>query len=172
MAGAMPPAGEDRTRSFSGIMDRAANDACPSGRHSLSATAQARRASIITPTAMSLFEGVAVRLCASASDFELVLVHADPARGLSIGVFDADEIVAVWRAFGLAAGLPLVLEREDGTLERPYPQVGRLQLGPIRIRRRYALLAGRRPRFLARRKTTRLPDRPTVWRGREISARD
>jgi hypothetical protein len=170
MAGATPPAGEDRTRSFSGIC--AANDARASSSHSFSALPVAALAAIVAPAAMAQFEGVAVRLYASDTDFELVLVHADADRSLSIGVFDADDIVAVWRAFGLASGLPLILERDDGTLERPYPQVGRLQLGPIRIRRRYALLAGRRPRFLARRKTTRLPDRPTVWRGREISARD
>jgi hypothetical protein len=169
MAGATPPAGEDRTRSFSGIC--AANDAPTSSARSLSAAAGTAPATIVTPAAMAQFEGVAVRPRACDTDFELLLVHANAERNLSVGVFEAEEIVAVWRAFGLASGLPLVLER-DGTLERPYPQVGRLQLGPIRVRRRYALLAGRRPRFLARRKTTRLPDRPTVWRGHEISARD
>jgi uncharacterized protein DUF6101 len=169
MAGATPLAGEDRTRSFSGIC--AANDARALSSRSLSA-APGAAAAIVTPATMAQFEGVAVRPRAADTDFELVLVHADAQRNLSVGVFEAEEIVAVWRAFGLASGLPLVLERDDGTLERPYPQVGRLQLGPIRIRRRYALLAGRRPRFLARRKTTRLPDRPTVWRGHEISARD
>jgi hypothetical protein len=45
-----------------------------------------------------------------------------------------------------------------------------VQLGQIRIRRRHGVLNGRRPRFLTRRKTGRLPVRPAVHREREIIA--
>ncbi|OXE37711.1 hypothetical protein CCS92_35815 [Methylobacterium radiotolerans] len=47
-----------------------------------------------------------------------------------------------------------------------------LILGQVSIRRRQAGRGGRRPRFLARRKTGRLPARPQIFRGEnEIIAR-
>lgn len=168
MASAPPMAGADRVkRSCSGIMDQAANDR-PTVLRSDAAIHLAERASrVISCDAASGYLGVGVRV-AAADAFELTLIHADCARSVAIGQFDAVDIVAVWRSFGLECGLPLLLEHADGTLEAPYPQLGRLQLGAIGIRRRHALLAGRRPRFLARRKPARLPARPIVWRGREI----
>jgi hypothetical protein len=57
----------------------------------------------------------------------------------------------------------------DGDVSQPFQQIGRLQLGPVRIRRGKAVLSGRRPRFLVRRKTARLPRRPLVYREREIA---
>jgi len=66
-------------------------------------------------------------------------------------------------------GLPLLFETADGVVSEPYPQLGRLALGPIRLRRRHALLNGRRPRFLARRKTGRLADRPVILAGERLT---
>ena len=79
--------------------------------------------------------------------------------------------MAVWRALGAASGLPLMIEPVNGRVRPLYPQVGPLLLGPVRIRRRHGLLNGRRPRFLVRRKTARLPPRPLVHREREMFAR-
>ena len=113
--------------------------------------------------------GVALRLDERAEgneDFEIVLVDDLGATLMVLGRFEEDEVVAVWRELGAATGLPLVTQSEDGALQHPYPQVGRVQLGRIRIRRRHGLR--RRPRFLVRRKTTRLSRRPTVYREREI----
>ena len=90
---------------------------------------------------------------------------------LRLGPFPESDVVAIWRALGAASGLPLMVEHADGRLA-PYPQVGPVLVGPIRIRRRHGLLAGRRPRFLVRRKTTRLPQRPLVHREREMFARE
>ncbi|MDJ1160019.1 DUF6101 family protein [Chelatococcus sp. SYSU_G07232] len=121
------------------------------------------------------FLGIAVRLEAEDpfdESFELVLVHEDAACSVVVGRFDADEIVAAWRTFSARSGLPLLMQRVDGMLESPYEQIGRVRLGPIRIRRRHGLLNGRRPRFLVRRKTTRLPDRPVMVRGRELAGRE
>ena len=87
---------------------------------------------------------------------------------LSLGVFSDEDVVAAWRRAGAASGLPLLIGRADGTFDMPYPQIGRVQIGAIRIRRRHGLLNGRRPRFLTRRKTGRLPLRPAVHREREI----
>jgi hypothetical protein len=114
--------------------------------------------------------GVALRLDESARDddaFELALVDEFGCTVMVLGRFGEDEVVATWRELGATTGFPLITQSEDGALQHPYPQVGRVQLGRIRIRRRHGL--GRRPRFLMRRKTARLPRRPTVHREREIS---
>jgi hypothetical protein len=113
--------------------------------------------------------GVALRLDERARDdeaFEIALVDGGGGTLMVLGQFGEDDVVAAWRKLGSATGFPLITQSEDGALQHPYPQVGRLQLGRIRIRRRHGL--GRRPRFLVRRKATRLPRRPTVYREREI----
>ena len=113
--------------------------------------------------------GVALRLDEGAGgdeDFELALLDDLGGTLMVLGRFGQDEVVAVWRELGAATGFPLITQSEDGGVQRPYPQVGRVQLGRIRIRRRHGLR--RRPRFLTRRKTARMPRRPLVYREREI----
>jgi hypothetical protein len=101
--------------------------------------------------------------------FALALLDADGQETLVLGPFCEEDVVATWRSLGLEAGLELMIETPDGTLKAPYPQLGRVMLGPIRIRRRHGLLAGRRPRFLVRRKTGRVAPRPLIHREREIA---
>lgn len=98
-------------------------------------------------------------------DFQVAVVDADGRTLIALGPYGEDEVIATWRRLGATSGLELMVARLDGALHKPYPQVGRLQLGGIRIRRRNGLLGGRRPRFLVRRKTARLPLRPEVHRG-------
>ena len=114
--------------------------------------------------------GLALRLAPGRGEemFEVAVLDHGGGTLLALGPFEEDEVVATWRSLGISSGLPLMIERQDGTREMPYPQVGRLQLGEIRIRRRHGLLNGRRPRFLVRRKTGRLPLRPSVFREREM----
>jgi hypothetical protein len=118
------------------------------------------------------WRGVVLRLVGGASSdddrFQLALTAGD-GRSIVVAVLDADEAIAAWRDIGRSSGLPLLLETADGVISEPYPQIGRLALGPVRIRRRHALLSGRRPRFLMRRKTGRLPERPVVIRGEILS---
>jgi hypothetical protein len=90
---------------------------------------------------------------------------------LAFGSYPEEEAVAAWRRLGLAAGLALAIEGPDGTVDIPYPQLGRVRLGPTRQRRRPGVLSGRRPRFLTRRKTRRFPQRPRVHREREMVGR-
>jgi Family of unknown function (DUF6101) len=119
--------------------------------------------------------GIALRLVEEEGEeerFEIAAVDRYGATLLPLGRFSDADVVAEWRRLGAASGLPLLIERADGDFELPYPQIGRVQLGAIRIRRRHGLLNGRRPRFLTRRKTARLPIRPTVHRGREITGRE
>jgi hypothetical protein len=121
------------------------------------------------------WRGVALRLTnASNGDekaderFELALTAGD-GRSITVAVADSDDAVALWRDCGRTSGLSLLLETDDGVISEPYPQVGRLALGPIRIRRRYSVLNGRRPRFLTRRKTGKLGDRPVVVSGERFT---
>ncbi len=107
-----------------------------------------------------------------ADRFNLILVDADGDELHRLGSFEEDDVVAVWRDIASRAGLVRMIVREDGVLVPVSQQIGRLILGQVRIRRRHAGLGGRRPRFLARRKTGRLPARPQVFRGEnEIIAR-
>lgn len=96
--------------------------------------------------------------------------HFADGRSIPFGVFPADDVVAVWRGAAQHYGLPLIIAGDDGVMQEPLPQIGRLLVGPVRIRRRLGSLSGRRPRFLTRRKTSRLPCRPVVHHGREIAA--
>lgn len=165
MAGVSPAAGADRCQ-------RSGSGASRPFAHVVRAASFAGfGVEVVDRAAMVAFEAVAVRLAPNGRDLELFLVHTEPSRSMAVGVFHEDEIVAHWRAFAATSGLPLAVEI-DGKLERPHPQIGRLMLGAIRIRRRHGVLKGRRPRFLARRKTGQLPHRPTVHRAKEISVRD
>ena len=118
------------------------------------------------------WRGIALRLAGAAiaddDRFQLALTAGD-GRSVVVAVLDQDDAIAVWRDAGQVSGLPLLLETSDGAITEPYPQVGRVALGAIRIRRRHALLAGRRPRFLTRRKTGRLAERPVVIKGEVLS---
>lgn len=104
--------------------------------------------------------------------FALLLVDAGGAVLSRLGPFCEEEVVAVWRDLSARTGLPRMIVREDGVLATVGLQVGRLMLGKTRIRRRHGSLGDRRPRFLVRRKTGRLPVRPQIHRGEnEIIAR-
>ncbi|MFE1600720.1 DUF6101 family protein [Methylobacterium sp. ID0610] len=113
---------------------------------------------------------VALCLDADASDatgedrFALLLLDKDGDPLMRLGTYGDADVVAVWRRLGAETGLPLLVIQEDGAVTPMGAQIGRLKLGAVRIRRRHGLLSGRRPRFLCRRKTARLPLRPIVYR--------
>jgi hypothetical protein len=103
------------------------------------------------------FVGVAVRMVpvGTNGDIEVTveLHHRDPALCLPLVVSDDPaEVAADWQAWGRALGLPLLLVRQDGEIEAPLNQMGEMTLLPSKPRRRHSYFAGRRPRFLARRK--------------------
>jgi hypothetical protein len=119
--------------------------------------------------------GIALRLVDAEGDeesFEIAAVDPYGATLLPLGRFSDADVVAEWRRLGAASGLPLMIERADGAFDLPFPQLGRVQLGAVRIRRRHGLLNGRRPRFLTRRKTGRMPVRPAVHRERQLTVGD
>lgn len=117
--------------------------------------------------------GVALRLDAGAeaSDaFDIALVDGAGQSLMVLGPFSEDDVVAVWRSLAGSSGLPLMLQGADGALQNPFPQIGSVRLGEVRIRRLYGFLKGRRPRFLVRRKPGRLQRRPRIHCEREIIA--
>ncbi|MFG5118723.1 DUF6101 family protein [Methylorubrum sp. POS3] len=97
--------------------------------------------------------------------FALLLVDAEGEVLMRLGPFTEEDVVAQWRDLSAKGGLPRMLLREDGSLVPVSQQIGRLALGRSRQRRRNGSLSGRRPRFLTRRKATRLPARPCIHRG-------
>ena len=128
--------------------------------------------------AASAAAGVALAFATSDAEtfgedrFVLYLVDAQGEILSRLGPFTEEEIVATWRDCAAKSGLPRMILREDGSLGTVSQQLGRLALGKTRQRRRHGLLNGRRPRFLVRRKTARLPARPQIHRGEsEIIAR-
>lgn len=122
--------------------------------------------------------GVALAFATEAADtcgedrFALLLVDGEGEVLSRLGPFTEEDVVAQWRDCAAKSGLPRMIVREDGGLSLVSRQIGRVALGKTRQRRRHGLLNGRRPRFLVRRKTARLPARPQIHRGEnEIIAR-
>ena len=81
------------------------------------------------------------------------LVHGDP--DLNYRVFEEignGNVVAEWQNWGKKLRLPLFIKAGDGSLLPYSQQVDGLVLGRATGRRKLAAEAGRRPRFLNRRK--------------------
>lgn len=122
------------------------------------------------------YRGVAVRMEAVGADGRIrvfvELLHDDPALTLPLIVGEEPEDVAAdWQAWGHALDLPLLVIGQDGSVSAPLGETGGIVARPPRPRRRHSFFAGRRPRFLTRRKTGH--SRPTEQLyGREIIARD
>ena len=81
------------------------------------------------------------------------LVHGDPE--LNYRVFEEmgnANVVAEWQNWGRKLRLPLFIKAGDGSLMPYSQQVDGVALGMSNVRRKLAADAGRRPRFLNRRK--------------------
>jgi hypothetical protein len=113
--------------------------------------------------------GLAMRLDCERDRFHLVLLDVEHAALQTFGSYTEEDIVAEWRRLGAASGLELKIQLPNGAILSPYPQIGRVLLGPTRRRRRHGLLAHRRPRFLTRRKTGFFPLIPLIHRETEIA---
>ena len=123
---------------------------------------------------VSAYDGVAVRMVPVGEDGELRVIvelrHRDAALTLPLVVAGAPEDVAAdWQAWGRALNLPLLLIEQDGTVSRPVERLGAVAVARPRPRRRHSFFAGRRPRFLTRRKPGRGEPTERVA-GREIIA--
>lgn len=127
---------------------------------------------------LSTFSGVALRaapgLEPDADRIEVVLAHRD--RGFDVPLYDCapdGDGLAAWRGWSRALNLPLLIEDLDGRRVTTTERLGAVEVGRPRPRRRHSLLAGRRPRFLTRRRPAKLAPDAKVARGeREIIARN
>jgi hypothetical protein len=124
------------------------------------------------------FLGVALRMVPRAGDdpaaVEIVLRHRDEALSVPLlAAPDADDVVAVWRAWGRVLGLPLLVGEDDGTARDALPRIGSVAVAPPAMRRRRrSAMKKRRPSILLRRKPGRRPWEAVVHSGeREIIAR-
>lgn len=102
------------------------------------------------------FVGVAVSTSISEDGLlssTIELVHGDPE--LNYRVFEEvgnANVVAEWQNWGRKLRLPLFIKAGDGNLLPYSQQVDGVALGASSSRRKLAAEAGRRPRFLNRRK--------------------
>lgn len=102
------------------------------------------------------FVGVAVSTTISEEGVlssAIELVHGDPE--LNYRVFEEignANVVAEWQNWGRKLRLPLFIKAGDGNLLPYSQQVDGVALGASTTRRKLAVEAGRRPRFLNRRK--------------------
>ncbi|AKR54475.1 hypothetical protein GCM10011321_23670 [Youhaiella tibetensis] len=105
---------------------------------------------------VSEFVGVAVSTRISDEGMltsAIELVHGDP--DLNYQVFEEEgnhNVVAEWQNWGRKLRLPLYIKAGDGSLLPYSQQVDGVMLGNQTSRRKLAAEAGRRPRFLNRRK--------------------
>lgn len=81
--------------------------------------------------------------------YEILLCHREPGRSQRVETVDDDtDVIALWRSIGRKLNLPLFAETDTGEIVQiePMPSLSALP-------RRYgSATAGRRPRFLFRRK--------------------
>lgn len=125
---------------------------------------------------LSDYRGVAVRMESTGDDGEVrafvELLHADPSLTLPLAVTDDPYAIAGdWQDWAKALNLPLLVVGQDGSVGAPLAGMGGVIAARPLPRRRHSYFAGRRPRFLTRRK----PGRPGPTQritGREIIARD
>jgi Family of unknown function (DUF6101) len=126
---------------------------------------------------VTAYLGVAIRMepptDRTAGVVALVLEHPDPAFSFTLyRAVDGTDIVAEWRAWGRALGVPLLVAEADGRLREPFERVGAVRVAkPIARRRKRSAHAARRP-TLRRRRPRPAGSQPVVHRGeREIIAR-
>lgn len=123
----------------------------------------------LRPGASARLAGVVLDLARDVDDLRIVIVDRDGEPAYSFGPFAEEDVIAVWRSLAGATGLTPMMRAWNGRTEPLACQLGRLRLGQAQDRRRLGVLSRRRPRFLVRRKSARLPPRPLIFREREIA---
>lgn len=126
---------------------------------------------------MDVFNGVMVHVTPGGApgsvSAKLVLKHADDALSIVLATTDQPEKLAnCWPAWSKALDLPMIVRDMDGKI-KPIEVFSALPSASPAPRRKFALLTGRRPRFLVRRHIGVNPTQRIVHRDeREIIARN
>ena len=124
------------------------------------------------------FLGISIRLTPETDDapagVAVYLEHRDPALSIELyAAENADDVVAEWQLWSRTLGVPALVAGSDGKLSEPFPRLGGVRCKPpAQRRRRRSPLAGRRPRFLTRRRPGASRAAAIVHREREIIARN
>ena len=125
----------------------------------------------------TLYRGVLLELetlpAPDSFRFTLSLAHED--SEFDVRLFEAcndEDITAEWQYWSRRFALPLLIRNAEGRLTEPFARLGALLTTRPAPRRMPSSLACRRPRFLTRRRTGKLPAEPRIHREREIIARD
>lgn len=121
-------------------------------------------AKIIFGNTSCKLHGAVLDLTRGEEDLRIVLVDKAGEAVLTLGPFAEDDVIATWRGVVASSGLTPMMRAWNGYTEPLANQIGKLRLGRAQDRKRLAVLARRRPRFLVRRKSTRLPKLPLVFR--------
>lgn len=121
------------------------------------------------------FRGVAVRATETGPEHALVtleLLHEDEELCVPLSVgHDLPAIARDWQSWSELLDLPMMMIDAEGVVRTLEESAPALATGKARTRRPHAMLAERRPRFLARRRLGHLGVRLMVH-GEEIIARD
>jgi hypothetical protein len=126
-------------------------------------------ATIIFGDTQERLSGAVLDLSRGESDLRVVLVDDAGDAVMTLGPFPEEDAIAIWRSIVSSAGIAPMMRAWNGYTEPLACQLGKLRLGRVQDRRRLAVLHRRRPRFLTRRKSARLPALPLVFREREIA---
>jgi hypothetical protein len=127
---------------------------------------------------LAAYRGIAIRIEQPTLDrpaaFAVVLDHVDPALSLMLYCAEhGNEIVAEWRSWGWALGMPLLVSGSETGVRELFERVGSVRVGSASARRaRHGSLKARRGMKLLRRRCHPIAT-TKVYRGeREIIARN
>ncbi len=90
---------------------------------------------------LTTYHGVAIRMDppagTTAGAVAVVLEHPDPALSLTLyRSVHGSDVVAEWRAWARALGVPLLVTEADGRLREPFARIGAMRIGHSAMQRR------------------------------------
>lgn len=109
-------------------------------------------------------------LTQEGDEYRIVLIDDRARASVALGPYAEPDFLGAWRALAIASGLPCFVLGPDSALVAVDPPSSGPSTRPAYDRNRLVVLSGRRPRFLVRRKASRLPVRPLVFREPELAA--
>ncbi len=121
--------------------------------------------SITQRIAASGFRGVLARKLATTPDASRLSLMRGDGSEIVLETVPESDVIAAWREASRDFGLPMIVEGGDGRVIALEAMLGAVTRGVVHPGRRIkALTRERRPRFLSRRKTARLPLQPMIYR--------